>query len=99
MIVSMYMIFIFMVIAFVVIPGFIIDLNVKLTFITILFIAIDQWQRTGWETNNNWLMVDGFDDGWKYDIRVVASNGGIYETGSATESIFPTATSSMSHNS
>lgn len=55
--------------------------------------AIDQWQRTGWETDNNWIMVDGFADGWKYDIRVVASNGGIYETGSETESVFPTATS------
>ena len=62
----------------------------------LMLTAIDQWQRTGWETNKNWLLVDGFDEGWKYDIRVVASNGGIYETGSSTESVFPTDTSSMS---
>lgn len=56
--------------------------------------AIDQWQRTGWETNKNYLIVDNFADGWKYEVRVVASNGGIYETASESEMIFPTAVSS-----
>ena len=57
--------------------------------------AIDQWQRTGWETNKNYIMVDGFVDGWRYEVMVVASNGGIYETSSDSVKIFPTATSRM----
>lgn len=60
-----------------------------------VYVAIDQWQRTDWETNKNYIMVDNFVEGWRYEIQVVASNGGIYETGSESVKIFPTATSSM----
>lgn len=63
----------------------------------VVFAAIDQWQRTGWETDKNYIMVSNFVGGWRYEVRVVASNGGIYETGSQSVKIFPTATSSEYH--
>jgi len=67
-----------------------IELLIFWQFNAILLAAIDQWQRTGWEVNERYILISNFVEGWRYEVRVVASNGGIYETASDSVKIFPT---------